>query len=260
MGLFGDVRSVKGYVPVDYDTHVTGETQGGCHKFEIPRRVTSTSKKPGDSFQFHGDPRILCYFQSLGAAHSRGFSATTEHWYICISSSPANPYRLNHEVLGHQLADKKSNTNPSGRWRPRRTATSQSPNTRFSSWVTWLVGAFFLAAPAYWRFRALEDKAEQTAEATIEMVEKVAEAAERIADDVSEAFPGNERLKKVASSVKAVADEIEKDMDKAEAILHKVRPSQLPTAVICYFHVCLSVIPWYLRVQIMAVNGVTVLA
>ncbi|EMS59799.1 hypothetical protein TRIUR3_18329 [Triticum urartu] len=96
--------------------------------------------------------------------------------------------------------------------------------------VTWLVGAFFLAAPAYWRFRALEDKAEQTAEATIEMVEKVAEAAERIADDVSEAFPGNERLKKAASSVKAVADEIEKDVDKAEALLHKVRPSQLPTS------------------------------
>ncbi|KAM3387337.1 hypothetical protein ACQJBY_010273 [Aegilops geniculata] len=61
------------------------------------------------------------------------------------------------------------------------------------------------------------------------MVEKVAEAAERIADDVSEAFPGNERLKKAASSVKAVADEIEKDVDKAEAILHKVRSSQLPT-------------------------------
>ncbi|KAF7071237.1 unnamed protein product [Triticum aestivum] len=96
------------------------------------------------------------------------------------------------------------------------------PIPDFSSWVTWLVGAFFLAAPAYWRFRALEDKAEQTAEATIEMVEKVAEAAERIADDVSEAFPGNERLKKAASSVKAVADEIEKDVDKAEDILHKI--------------------------------------
>lgn len=96
------------------------------------------------------------------------------------------------------------------------------PTPDFSSWVTWLVGAFFLAAPAYWRFRALEDKAEQTAEATIEMVEKVAEAAERIADDVSEAFPGNERLKKAASSVKAVADEIEKDVDKAEALLHKI--------------------------------------
>ncbi|KAM3367761.1 hypothetical protein ACQJBY_016364 [Aegilops geniculata] len=103
------------------------------------------------------------------------------------------------------------------------------PIPDFSSWVTCLVGAFFLAAPAYWRFRALEDKAEQTAEATIEMVEKVAEAAERIADDVSEAFSDNERLKKAASSVKAVADEIEKDVDKAEAILHKVRSSQLPT-------------------------------
>ncbi|VAH48319.1 unnamed protein product [Triticum turgidum subsp. durum] len=91
--------------------------------------------------------------------------------------------------------------------------------------ATWLVGAFFLAAPAYWRFRALEDKAEQTAEATIEMVEKVAEAAERIADDVSEVFPGNERLKKAASSVKAVADEIEKDVDKAEH--YSIRLSQV---------------------------------
>lgn len=105
---------------------------------------------------------------------------------------------------------------------PEELLGANLPIPDFSSWVTWLAGAFMLAVPAYWQFRAMEDKAEQTAEATIEMVEKVAEAAERIADDVSEAFPGNERLKKAASSVKAIADEIEKDVDKAEAVLHKM--------------------------------------
>ena len=67
------------------------------------------------------------------------------------------------------------------------------------------------------------DKVEQTAEVAIEVVEKVAEAAEKIADDVSEAFPGNDNLKKAASRIKAVADEIEKDAEKAKALIEKVR-------------------------------------
>ena len=50
----------------------------------------------------------------------------------------------------------------------------------------------------------------------------MAEAAEKIAEDVAEAFPGNESLKKAASRIKAVADEIEEDADKAEAFLRKV--------------------------------------
>jgi ABC-type transporter Mla subunit MlaD len=55
------------------------------------------------------------------------------------------------------------------------------------------------------------------------MVDKVAEATERIAEDVAETFPENKNLQKAASKIKAVSDEIEENVDKAEALLQKVR-------------------------------------
>lgn len=63
---------------------------------------------------------------------------------------------------------------------------------------------------------------EQTAEAAIEAVDKVALTAEKIAEDVAEAFPENKSLKRAASRIKAVAEEIEVDANKAEALLHKI--------------------------------------
>ncbi|XP_047070996.1 uncharacterized protein LOC124679242 [Lolium rigidum] len=90
------------------------------------------------------------------------------------------------------------------------------------SWVTFVVGASFAAVPFYRQMRAMQDKAEETAEAAIEVVDRVAEAAEKIAEDVSEAFPENQTIKKAASRIKAVADEIEEDADKAEALLRKL--------------------------------------
>ena len=67
------------------------------------------------------------------------------------------------------------------------------------------------------------DKVEKTAEVAIEVVDTVAEAVEKVADEVSEAFPDNENLKQAASRIKAVADVIEEDAEKAEALIHKVR-------------------------------------
>ncbi|CAM0904407.1 unnamed protein product [Alopecurus aequalis] len=90
------------------------------------------------------------------------------------------------------------------------------------SWVTLVVGAFFAAVPCYRQIRAMQDKVEQTAAAAIEVVDRVAETAEKIAEDVAEVFPGNESLNKAASRIKAVADEIEEDADKAQAFLRKI--------------------------------------
>ena len=64
---------------------------------------------------------------------------------------------------------------------------------------------------------------EKTAEVAIEVVDTVAEAVEKVADEVSEAFPDNENLEQAASRIKAVADVIEEDAEKAEALIHKVR-------------------------------------
>lgn len=96
------------------------------------------------------------------------------------------------------------------------------PVPNMPSWVTLIVGAVIVAIPIYRRMRALEDKVEKTAEVAIEVVDTVAEATEKIAGDIAEAFPGNERLKEVASKIKTVTDAIEEDAEKAEALIQKV--------------------------------------
>lgn len=89
-------------------------------------------------------------------------------------------------------------------------------------WAKWVAGAVILAIPIYRRFRTLEDKIEKTAEVAIEVVDTVAEAAEKVAGEVAGAFPGNDGLREAASKIKTVADEIEEDAEKAEALIEKV--------------------------------------
>ena len=66
------------------------------------------------------------------------------------------------------------------------------------------------------------DKIEKTAEVAIEVIDTVAEATEKIAGEVADAFPGNENLKEAASRIKTVTDAIEEDAEKAEALIEKV--------------------------------------
>ncbi len=68
------------------------------------------------------------------------------------------------------------------------------------------------------------DTVEKTAEVAIEVVDTVAEATEKVAGELADAFPGNENLKEVASKIKTVADVIEDDAEKAEALIQKVSP------------------------------------
>ncbi|KAK3142457.1 hypothetical protein QOZ80_4BG0346680 [Eleusine coracana subsp. coracana] len=96
------------------------------------------------------------------------------------------------------------------------------PIPNMPSWAKWVVGAVIVAIPIYRRMRTLEDKIEKTAEVAIEVIDTVAEATEKVAGEVAEAFPGNEDLKEVASKIKTVTDTIEEDAEKAEALIHKV--------------------------------------
>ena len=89
-------------------------------------------------------------------------------------------------------------------------------------WITLVVGAVFVAIPIYRKIRALEGKVEKTAEVAIEVIDTVAEAAEKVAGEVSEAFPDNENIREAASRIKTIADVIEEDAEKAEALIHKV--------------------------------------
>ena len=56
----------------------------------------------------------------------------------------------------------------------------------------------------------------------IEVIDTVAEATEKVAGEVADAFPGNENLKEAASRIKTVTDAIEEDAEKAEALIEKV--------------------------------------
>ncbi|XP_006652344.1 FK506-binding protein 2-like [Oryza brachyantha] len=96
------------------------------------------------------------------------------------------------------------------------------PIPSMPSWAKWVVGAIIVAIPIYRKIRTLEDTVEKTAEVAIEVVDTVAEATEKVAGELADAFPGNENLKEAASMIKTVADVIEGDAEKAEAIIQKV--------------------------------------
>jgi len=68
----------------------------------------------------------------------------------------------------------------------------------------------------------LTDNVEKAAEAAIEVIDTVAEATEKVAGEVADAFAGNENLKEAASRIKTVTDAIEEDAEKAEALIEKV--------------------------------------
>ncbi|SPT18566.1 unnamed protein product [Triticum aestivum] len=97
----------------------------------------------------------------------------------------------------------------------------KSPLPNKSSLVTVVVGGVFGAVSFYGQMRAMEENVEKTAEVAIETIEKAADVVDKLADEVI-AFPGNENLKKAAFRIKAIAEEIEKDAEEAEALIHKV--------------------------------------
>jgi len=64
----------------------------------------------------------------------------------------------------------------------------------------------------------------------------VAEATEKVADEVAEEYPGNESIKEAASKIKKVMDVIEEDTDKAEALIEKVSfITQSVASCYCYY-------------------------
>ncbi|XP_037489167.1 uncharacterized protein LOC119367889 [Triticum dicoccoides] len=122
----------------------------------------------------------------------------------------------------HNLPIRRATQIPAAVPGPQNLPRGNLPMPNMPSWVTLVVGAVLVAIPIYRKIRALEDKVEKTAEVAVEVIDTVAEAAEKVAGEVAEAFPENEGLKEAASRIKAVADAIEEDAEKAEALIHKV--------------------------------------
>ncbi|KAG8082200.1 hypothetical protein GUJ93_ZPchr0014g47642 [Zizania palustris] len=105
---------------------------------------------------------------------------------------------------------------------PPTSSGGNLPIPNMPSWAKWVVGAIIVAIPIYRKMRTLEDTVEKAAEVAIEVVDTVAEATEKVSGELADAFPGNENLKEAASKIKTIADVIEDDADKAEALIHKI--------------------------------------
>ncbi|KAL6845721.1 hypothetical protein ACP4OV_024296 [Aristida adscensionis] len=104
---------------------------------------------------------------------------------------------------------------------PAKSSGGNLPMPNIPPWAKWVVGAIIVAIPIYRKIRTLENRVEKTAEVAIEVVDTVAEATEKVAGEITEAFPGNEGLKEAASKIKTITDAIEEDAEKAEALIHK---------------------------------------
>ncbi|XP_048561051.1 uncharacterized protein LOC125541758 [Triticum urartu] len=129
---------------------------------------------------------------------------------------------MNFWGANHNLPIRRATQIPAAVPGPESLPRVNLPMSNMPSWMTLVVGAVLVAIPIYRKIRALEDKVEKTAEVAVEVIDTVAEAAEKVAGEVAEAFPENEGLKEAASRIKTVADAIEEDAELAEALIHKV--------------------------------------
>ncbi|EMS59800.1 hypothetical protein TRIUR3_18331 [Triticum urartu] len=135
---------------------------------------------------------------------------------------------MNFWGANHNLPIRRATQIPAAVPGPESLPRVNLPMSNMPSWLcgslrmTLVVGAVLVAIPIYRKIRALEDKVEKTAEVAVEVIDTVAEAAEKVAGEVAEAFPENEGLKEAASRIKTVADAIEEDAELAEALIHKV--------------------------------------
>ncbi|XP_010942627.1 uncharacterized protein [Elaeis guineensis] len=151
-----------------------------------------------------------------------------QHLFVKFSASPRRRSISVARVMQSSGVDgtksskedpKETNSNaapvqPSGRGLPL-------PNIPI--WARWVLGSIVcLALPFYKRILRIEDGVEKAAETILKTVEKVAEITEEIASDVADVLPGDGRLKEEVLKIENIADQIDKDAEKAEAFLHKV--------------------------------------
>lgn len=66
------------------------------------------------------------------------------------------------------------------------------------------------------------DEVETTAESVIVVVEKVAEVTEKVAANIANGLPGDGKVKTAALKIEDIAEQVDKDADKAEAFIRKV--------------------------------------
>ncbi|KAF7002021.1 hypothetical protein CFC21_017564 [Triticum aestivum] len=156
------------------------------------------------------------------ALYTPGISRHRRSTVSFASSHRPRILAMNFWGANHNLPIRRATQIPAAVPGPESLPRVNLPMSNMPSWMTLVVGAVLVAIPIYRKIRALEDKVEKTAEVAVEVMDTVAEAAEKVAGEVAEAFPENEGLKEAASRIKTVADAIEEDAELAEALIHKV--------------------------------------
>ncbi|KAF3326463.1 hypothetical protein FCM35_KLT08093 [Carex littledalei] len=96
------------------------------------------------------------------------------------------------------------------------------PIPKILSWATRFLGSFLVFFPFYKNFLRIEDKIEKTATTVLNAVESVAEAVDKVAEDVQRSLPENSNLMKAVKTVEKFAEGVDNGVEVLESIVEKV--------------------------------------
>ncbi|KAL6656172.1 hypothetical protein ACP70R_006998 [Stipagrostis hirtigluma subsp. patula] len=98
-----------------------------------------------------------------------------------------------------------------------------SPLPMIPIWAQMVLGGVvYTVVPFYKRARKVEGEALDNAETAVEVVEHVAEVTEKLAANAAKSLPENGSLQKVAMEVEYIAEVVDMDAHKVEAIIKKI--------------------------------------
>ncbi|CAM0951783.1 unnamed protein product [Alopecurus aequalis] len=90
-------------------------------------------------------------------------------------------------------------------------------------WVQMMLGGVvYTAVPFYKRARQLEDMAIENMETALDVLEHAAEVTEKLAVNVASNLPEDGSLHKVVEEIEYIAEVVDKDAQKIEAIIKKI--------------------------------------
>ncbi|KAG8047397.1 hypothetical protein GUJ93_ZPchr0008g11667 [Zizania palustris] len=102
-------------------------------------------------------------------------------------------------------------------------AQSLSSSLTIPSWARRVLGGMLhTVVPFYQRVRFVEDETVQNVETAVEVVEHIAQVTEKLAANVADQLPENGCLYKAVEKVEYVAELVDKDAEKVDAIAEKV--------------------------------------
>nr|CAB3453653.1 unnamed protein product [Digitaria exilis] len=98
-----------------------------------------------------------------------------------------------------------------------------SPLPMIPIWMQMVLGGVvYTAVPFYKRARKMEGETLENVETAVGVVEHVAEVTEKLAANAANSLPENGSLHKVAVEIEYIAEVVDKDAHKVEAIIKKV--------------------------------------